>query len=136
MIQKIWPPLGTKDFGPYIPTMKNADMIYTTMVGPMSLQFPKQLRAAGNKKPIVASGISYDEFVLPFMGDEVIGDVPRCTNAALRRRRTRRSSRPTAPNTARCRRYYPENNYTTAMWIDEAMKKAGGKFPGPSRSSS
>ncbi|MFZ0399676.1 MAG: ATP-binding cassette domain-containing protein, partial [Pseudolabrys sp.] len=38
--------LGTKDFGPYIPTINaNADMIYTVMVGPMSLQFPKQLRS-------------------------------------------------------------------------------------------
>ena len=27
--------------------------------------------------------------------------------------------------------YYSENNYTTAMWIDEAIKKAGGKYPGP-----
>ena len=76
IIQKIWAPLGTKDFGPYIPTMKaDADAIFTLMVGPMSLQFPKQLRGAGNKKPIVAGGTSYDEFVLPFMGDEVIGDV-------------------------------------------------------------
>ncbi len=38
-------------------------------------QFPKQLRAAGYKKPIVGGGTSYDEFALPFMGDEVIGDV-------------------------------------------------------------
>ena len=45
------------------------------MVGPMALQFPKQLRASGNKKPIIGGGTSYDEFVLPFMGDEVIGDV-------------------------------------------------------------
>ena len=46
IIQKIWPPLGTKDFGPYIPTIKaDADAIFTLMVGPMSLQFPKQLRA-------------------------------------------------------------------------------------------
>ena len=76
MIQKIWPALGTKDFGPYIPTIKaDADAIFTLMVGPMSLQFPKQLRASGFKKPIVGGGTSYDEFALPFMGDEVIGDV-------------------------------------------------------------
>ena len=74
IIQKIWPPLGTKDFGPYIPTIKqNADAIFTLMVGPMSLQFPKQLAAAGNKKPMIGGGTSYDEFVLPSMGDEVIG---------------------------------------------------------------
>ena len=45
------------------------------MVGPMSLQFPKQLAAAGNKKPVIGGGTSYDEFVLPSMGDEVIGHV-------------------------------------------------------------
>ena len=46
IVQKIWPPLGTKDFGPYIPTIKaDADAIFTLMVGPMSLQFPKQLAA-------------------------------------------------------------------------------------------
>ena len=48
IVQKIWPPLGTKDFGPYIPTFKSdIDAIFSLMVGPMSLQFPKQLRAAG-----------------------------------------------------------------------------------------
>jgi len=26
--------------------------------------------------------------------------------------------------------YYSENNYTTALWIDETIKKAGGKWPG------
>jgi branched-chain amino acid transport system substrate-binding protein len=132
VIQKIWPPLGTKDFGPYIPTFKgDADAIFTTMVGPMALQFPKQLRSAGIKKPIVASGVSYDEFVLPFMGDEVIGDVSALhysagidtpANAAfVKAYRTKYGKVPG---------YYSENNYTTAMWIDEAMKKAGGKWPG------
>src|ERR1700720_92695 len=77
IIQKIWPPLGTKDFGPYIPTFKaDADAIFTLMVGPMSLQFPKQLAAAGNKKPVIGGGTGYDEFGLPSMGDEVIGHVP------------------------------------------------------------
>jgi branched-chain amino acid transport system substrate-binding protein len=76
IVQKIWPPLGTKDFGPYIPTLKaDADAVFSLMVGPMALQFPKQLRASGFKKPIVGGGTSYDEFALPFMDDGVIGDV-------------------------------------------------------------
>ena len=87
-MQKIWPPIGTKDFGPYIPTFKSdIDAIFTLMVGPMSLQFPKQLRAAGNRKPILGGGTSYDEFILPSMGDEVIGDVSSFMSA---RRSTRR----------------------------------------------
>src|SRR3981081_1339741 len=27
--------------------------------------------------------------------------------------------------------YYSEANYTTAQWIDETLKKHGGKYPGP-----
>ena len=27
--------------------------------------------------------------------------------------------------------YYSEANYTTAQWIDETLKKTGGKYPGP-----
>src|SRR5437868_10170934 len=76
IVQKIWPPIGTKDFGPYIPTIKSdIDAIFALMVGPMSLQFPKQLRAAGYKKPIIGGGTNYDEFILPSMDDAVIGDV-------------------------------------------------------------
>jgi branched-chain amino acid transport system substrate-binding protein len=135
VIQKIWPPLGTKDFGPYIPNIKaDADAIFSLMVGPMALQFPKQLRAAGIKKPIVAGGTSYDEFVLPFMGDEVIGDVSAlhysaaietpANEAFVKAYRTKYGKVPS---------YYSENNYTTAMWLDEAMKQAGGKYPGPEK---
>jgi len=56
IIQKIWPPLGTIDFGPFIPTLKqDADAIFTVMVGPMSLQFPKQLASAGADEQVKSS---------------------------------------------------------------------------------
>ena len=133
VIQKIWPPLGTKDFGPYIPTFKaDADGIFTTMVGPMALQFPKQLRAAGNKTKILGSGVSYDEFVLPFMGDEVIGDVSALHySAAIDTPANQTFVKAYRAKFGKVPGYYSENNYTTAMWIDKAIQKAGGKYPGP-----
>jgi branched-chain amino acid transport system substrate-binding protein len=133
VIQKIWPPLGTKDFGPYIPTMKaDADAIFTLMVGPMSLQFPKQLRASGNKKPIVGGGTSYDEFVLPFMDDEVIGDISSLQySAALQTPKNEAFVKAYRAKYGKVPSYYSESNYTTAQLIDEAMKKSGGKYPGP-----
>ena len=133
VIQKIWPPLGTKDFGPYIPTIKaDADAIFSLMVGPMALQFPKQLRGAGIKKPILGGGTSYDEFVLPFMGDEVIGDVSALHySAAIQTPKNEAFVKAYRDKYGKVPSYYSENNYTTAQWIDEAMKKAGGKWPGP-----
>jgi branched-chain amino acid transport system substrate-binding protein len=133
IIQKIWPPLGTKDFGPFIPNIKaDADAIFTTMVGPMALQFPKQLRGAGIKLPIVGAGVSYDEFVLPFMGDEVIGDVSALHyGAGINTPENEKFVKAYRAKYGKMPGYYSENNYSTAMWIDEAMKKAGGKYPGP-----
>jgi ABC-type branched-chain amino acid transport systems, periplasmic component len=133
VIQKIWPPLGTKDFGPYIPTIKgDVDAVFSLMVGPMALQFPKQLRASGYKKPILGGGTSYDEFALPFMGDEVIGDVSALHySAAIDTPANQTFVKAYRAKYGKVPSYYSENNYTTAMWLDEAMKKAGGKYPGP-----
>jgi branched-chain amino acid transport system substrate-binding protein len=133
VIQKIWPPLGTKDFGPYIPTIKaDTDIIFTTMVGPMALQFPKQLRAAGNSKPILGSGVSYDEFVLPFMGNEVIGDVSALHySAAIDTPGNQTFVKAYRSKYGKVPGYYSENNYSTAMWIDQAIQRAGSKYPGP-----
>jgi len=133
IIQKIWPPIGTKDFGPYIPTIKqDADAIFTLMVGPMSLQFPKQLAAAGNKKPVIGGGTSYDEFVLPSMGDEVIGHVSALQySAALDTPKNAAFVKKYRTKFGKVPSYYSETNYTTAEWIDEVMKKTNGKWPGP-----
>ncbi len=132
VIQKIWPPLGTKDFGPFIPTIKDgADAIFTLMVGPMSLQFPKQLAAAGIKKPVMGGGTSYDEFVLPSMGEEVIGHVSALQySAALDTPKNKAFVRKYREKYGKVPSYYSESNYTTAQMIHEVMKKTGGKWPG------
>jgi branched-chain amino acid transport system substrate-binding protein len=133
IIQKIWPPLGAKDFGPFIPTIKgDADAVFSLMVGPMPAQFIKQMRGAGFKKPIIGGGTSYDEFVLPFMGDEAIGDVSALHySAALQTPENEAFVKAYRAKFGKVPSYYSENNYTTAMWLDEALKKTGGKWPGP-----
>jgi branched-chain amino acid transport system substrate-binding protein len=132
IIQKIWPPLGTKDFGPFIPTIKDdADAVFSLMVGPMSLQFPKQLRASGFKKPIVGGGTSYDEFALPFMGDEVIGDVSSLQySAALETPKNEAFVKEYRSKYGKVPSYFSESNYSTALLIDQVIAKAGGKWPG------
>ena len=125
IVQKIWPPLTTKDFGPYLPALKgDVDAVFTVMVGPMAGQFPKQLRAAGIKKPIVGGGVSYDEFALPFMSDVVIGDVSALHYSAafVTAYREKYGKVPS---------YFSESNYTTAQMIGEVMAQTGGKWPGP-----
>src|SRR6185503_19046196 len=133
IVQKIWPPLGSKDFGPYIPTIKSdVDAVFSLMVGPMALQFPKQLRAAGYKKPIIGGGTSYDEFALPFMGDEVIGDISVLQySAALTTPKNEAFVKQYRTKYGKVPSYFSETNYTTAHMINEVMKGTKGAWPGP-----
>jgi branched-chain amino acid transport system substrate-binding protein len=133
IIQKIWPPLGTKDFGPYIPTIKaDADAVFSMMVGPMAVQFPKQLRGAGYKKPLIGGGVSYDEFALPFMSDIVVGDVSALQySAAIDTPKNEAFVKKYRAKYGKVPSYFSESNYTTAEIIHEIMKKTGGKWPGP-----
>ncbi len=133
VVQKIWPPLGTKDFGPYIPTLKpDVDAIFSLMVGPMALQFPKQLLAAGIKKPVIGGGTSYDEFVLPSMGEEVLGHVSALQySAAIDTPKNQAFVKAYREKYGKVPSYYSESNYTSAQMIDEVMKRHKGKWPGP-----
>jgi branched-chain amino acid transport system substrate-binding protein len=135
IIQKIWPPLGTIDFGPFIPTIKqDADAIFTLMVGPMSLQFPKQLAASGNTKPVIGGGTSYDEFILPSMGDEVVGHVSALQySAAIDTPKNAAFVKKYREKYGKVPSYFSETDYTSAYMIDEVMKQTGGKWPGPEK---
>ena len=132
VIQKLWVPLGTKDFGPYIPTIKReADRVFSLMVGPAALQFPKQMRASGYRTPMLGGGTSYDEFVLPAMGDEVLGHIsPLQYSAALDTPKNADFVKAYRSKYGKVPSYYSESNYSTAQMIDEVIKKNGGKFPG------
>jgi len=132
IIQKIWPPLGTKDFGPFIPTIKpDADAVFSLMVGPMALQFPKQIRDSGYTKPILGGGTSYDEAALPFMGDEAIGDFSALQySAALQTPENEAFVKAFRAKYGKVPSYFSESNYTTAMMIEDVMKETHGKWPG------
>jgi branched-chain amino acid transport system substrate-binding protein len=132
IVQKIWPPLGTKDFGPYIPTIKSdADAVFSLMVGPMALQFPKQIRDSGYTKPILGGGTSYDEAALPFMGDEAIGDFSALQySAALQTPENEAFVKAFRAKYGKVPSYFSESNYSTAMMIEDVMKETHGKWPG------
>jgi branched-chain amino acid transport system substrate-binding protein len=132
IVQKIWAPIGTKDFGPYIPTIKrDADTVFSLMVGPMALQFPKQLRASGYRKPILGGGPSYDEFVLPAMGEEVVGHISALNySAAIDTPKNAAFVKAYRAKYGKVPSQFSESNYTTAQMLHELIKKNGGKYPG------
>src|SRR5918996_3799361 len=78
VIQKLWPPLNTTDFAPYLSQIRrDADAVFALMVAISALRFPLQYETAGLKArlPLLGGGTTFDEFVLPSLGDEAIGGV-------------------------------------------------------------
>jgi branched-chain amino acid transport system substrate-binding protein len=74
IIQKIWAPLGFQDFTNQIKQINpGADAIFLNTTSKAAEILPKQLRSMGVKLPIVASGASFDESILPLIGDAAIG---------------------------------------------------------------
>ena len=79
----------------------------------------------------MAGGTSYDEFILPFMGNEVIGDVSSLMySAAIPTKKNEEFVKAYRKKYGKVPSYYSEGNYTTAQIIDEALAKHGGKYPG------
>jgi branched-chain amino acid transport system substrate-binding protein len=75
IIQKIWTPLNTTDFSPFIAQIKgDADAVFAVFFGRESLQFVKQYADSGLKAkiPLLGNGTVTDESVLPQMGDEAL----------------------------------------------------------------
>ena len=90
-----------------------------------------QLAASGNKKPVIGGGTSYDEFVLPSMGDEVIGHVSVLQySAALDTPKNAEFVKRYRAKYGKVPSYYSESNYTTAQMIHKVIADNGGRFPG------
>jgi branched-chain amino acid transport system substrate-binding protein len=76
VIQKIWTPVNTADFGPYVANIKReADGIYDVVTGGASIRFIKALRNSGlmAKMEVMTAGTGTDESLLPALGDTALG---------------------------------------------------------------
>ena len=131
VVQKIWPPLGTN----WVPTStikRDADAIFSLMVGPMALQFPKQLQEAGSRSRSSAAARATTSSCCRRWATRCSATSRRCSTAPRStRRRTASSCASTARSTVPS--YYSESNYTTAQMIHEVMKRTNGKWPGPEK---
>jgi branched-chain amino acid transport system substrate-binding protein len=122
VIQKLWPPLGTTDFGPYLPQVKrDADAVFAVMVAAMALRFPKQYQDAGLKArlPLIGGGTSFDEFVLPSLAMGDWSDHAAYYSAAIDTPVNKRFVQ------SLVRKKFPYyGDYTAARWINEAQNPA------------
>lgn len=77
VIQELWPPVGTADYGPTITTLnKEADVIVAFLAGPTEFQrFLPQYKSFGIKIPVIGTTVGTDlpAPVITEMGDAIKG---------------------------------------------------------------
>ncbi len=129
IVQKIWAPIGTTDYAPYIARIqRDVDAVYALLVGSDIPRFVKQYEEFGlkGKIPLIGGNILTDEDVLSHMGGEAEGVITSHTYAATLKRPENQKF--VAAFRARYKKdpsYYAEGMYTAALWLDRGLKAAG-----------
>jgi branched-chain amino acid transport system substrate-binding protein len=131
VVQKLWSPLGTSDFGPYLAQLKrDVDAVYAVFSGADALRFAKQYQETGLKGrfPLIGGGTFTDEHVLRTMGDEVLGVVTALHySAALTTPGNRKFSEAYEGKYKQIPSYYSEGTYVAGLQLKRALEAIGGE---------
>jgi branched-chain amino acid transport system substrate-binding protein len=131
IVQKLWPPLGTTDFGPYIAQLtRDVDAVYAVFSGADALRFAKQYEDAGLKArlPLIGGGTFTDEHVLRTMGDEVLGVITALHySAALTNSANRKFAQAYEGKFKQIPSYYSEGTYVAGLQLKRALEVIGGE---------
>jgi len=73
VVNKLWPPLVTPDYTPYVAQIADCDGVCQGFAGSNPLRFMKAYASAGLKYPVVAGEAGADDFLLKSFGEEAIG---------------------------------------------------------------
>jgi branched-chain amino acid transport system substrate-binding protein len=78
ILKKLWPPIVTPDYTPYLAQIADCDGVCQGFAGSNPLRFMKQYANAGLKFPVVAGEAGGDDALLKSFGDEAIGLMSCC----------------------------------------------------------
>ncbi len=78
IVNKIWPPLVTPDYTPFVAQIGDCDGVCQGFAGSNPLRFLKTYAAAGLKFPVVTGETGGDDALMRSFGDEAIGMYSSC----------------------------------------------------------
>ncbi|MGH7064324.1 MAG: ABC transporter substrate-binding protein, partial [Stellaceae bacterium] len=71
--KKLWPPIVTPDYTPYLAQITGVDAVVQGFAGSNPVKFMKQYKDAGLKLPVIGGETAGDDALLKSFGDEAIG---------------------------------------------------------------
>jgi branched-chain amino acid transport system substrate-binding protein len=132
--KKIWSPLATPDYTPFISQISDCDVVAAGLTGANPLRFMKQYKDVGLKQPVVSGSTFADDTIIGRFGDEAIGmyssipyslDIDTDDNKRF---------------LASIRKYYGADVgiglynaafYVNGQILEQALEKTGGKLDDP-----
>ena len=133
VVKKLWAPLNTPDYTPYLAQIEDCDVVCQGLTGANPLKFTKQYGELGLKLPMLGGATVADDTIMKGFDDAAIGminSIPYSIDLA------------TPENKAfleAMQKFYPgvpvgnyaAVYYVNGMILDAALKKTGGKSDDP-----
>ena len=130
IVHKLFAPMATPDYGPFIAQLKNVDAVFLGFAGSNGFRFIRQFQDSPLKDKLVLVGgmTALDESVLRNMGDEAIGIQTACWYSP------ELANPVNAKFTAAFRKaygydpgFYAAATYVNGAVLEAALKASGGK---------
>lgn len=131
VVQKLWVPLNTLDFAPYLTQIQpDVDAICAVFVAGQAVRFVKQYGESGlkGKVPLIGTGVMTDESALRGMGDEAVGIVGSLLwSPTLQNPANQMFMKLAEAKFGRTPAYFNAVMYSSGRWIAAAAQSLNGQ---------
>jgi branched-chain amino acid transport system substrate-binding protein len=128
VVKKLWPPIVTPDYTPYLAQISGIDALVQGFAGSNPLKFMKQYRDQGLKLPVLSGSVGCDDALLKSFGDEALGMIS-CSGytADLDTPSNKRLVDGMVRDYGNIPGIYAAGIYLNGMVAEAALEKTGGK---------
>ena len=129
IVRKLWPPLITPDYTPYIAQIQNVDGVFMGFTGSNPVKFMRAYSELGVKKdiPLVGGWTTGDDALLKSLGDEALGvQTASIYTASLPNDSNKRFVAAVLKDYENLPGAYAAWAYVTLLCLEAALKTTGG----------
>ncbi len=130
VVKKLWPPLVTPDYTPYIAQIQNVDCVFNGFAGSNPVKFMRAYADLGLKGriPLLSGWTAMDDALLRSLGDEAVGVISAAFySAEFKSESNKRFIAAMQKDYGVLPGGYSAGMYVAGLCVEAAMQKLGGK---------
>ena len=130
IVKKLWPPLNTADFTPFLAQIADVDGVWNGFAGANPIKFNQQYAGLGLKAkyPVLGGWTAYDDALLKSFGDDAMGAISAAWYSSdLDTASNRRFVADMVKQYGNVPGGYAAGTFINGMCIEAALEKTGGK---------